>query len=147
MDDLMFYLTFWNSCGRLLAQRNGGKTRYFLGLILSKDGPFTFVQGRDYRSLSQRLLDHGAVTESYCRFDLVALGTDLLVRRATSINLQKDEKDKFFKNIMFSSIILGGRHHWAPPRPSDHSSLVLFGETSTHKHPDPPLDVVVFDWA
>lgn len=57
------------------------------------------------------------------------------------MNLEKDGKDKFSKNIYTPPSCHEGKHQQTPLQPLDHSSLKLFRGTSSCKCLGPSLDI------
>lgn len=49
------------------------------------------------------------------------LRTDLLMPRVASINLEKEEKDSFSRNILYSFASHEGKHQQASLRPPNHN--------------------------
>lgn len=97
--------------GSLRVVRKGGKTGYSLCSFFSKvslwagwPGLSGVVVGRKYQPLLQYWSSHRKLAGLVLVLDLEDLQTDSLVR-AASINLEKEGKENFSKNILYFSVM------------------------------------------
>lgn len=97
-----------------------------------------------YRPLIRHWLNHRIRARPIVELDLEVVGTNSLVRHATTIYLEKDEKGKFSKKTQYSSKMLWRETLTSTSSTIESQQTKAFSWISSNTCPDTPLDVAVF---